>query len=107
MWIPSHVGLVGNELVDERMRKPALEGDFQNETRRTLVGLPILFFQKGEKGQKKERRFVCTVSRVLSGHCSVRSHLGRCQIVEDLMCVCVQVSLSLSLFIIIISFTNS
>jgi hypothetical protein len=31
---------------------------------------------------------VCTVSRVLSGHCSVRSHLGRFRIVEDLMCVC-------------------
>jgi hypothetical protein len=28
------------------------------------------------------------VSRVLSGHCSVRSHLGRFRIVEDLMCVC-------------------
>jgi hypothetical protein len=30
----------------------------------------------------------CTVSRVLSGHCFVRSHLGRFRIVEDLMCVC-------------------
>jgi hypothetical protein len=29
------------------------------------------------EGQKEERRFICTVSRVLSGHCSVRSHLGR------------------------------
>jgi hypothetical protein len=28
------------------------------------------------------------VSRVLSEQCSVRSHLGRFQIVEDLMCVC-------------------
>jgi hypothetical protein len=28
---------------------------------------------------------VCTLSRVLSGHCSVRSHLGRFRIVEDLM----------------------
>jgi hypothetical protein len=28
------------------------------------------------------------VGRVLSGHCSVRSHLGRFQIIEDLMCVC-------------------
>jgi hypothetical protein len=33
------------------------------------------------------RRFVCTVSRVLSGHCSVRSHLGKFRIVEDLMYV--------------------
>jgi hypothetical protein len=43
------------------------------------------------EGQKEQRSFVCTVSRVLSEHCSVRSHLGRFQIVEDLMCVCVQV----------------
>jgi hypothetical protein len=28
------------------------------------------------------------VSRVLSGNCSVRSHLGRFRIVEDLICVC-------------------
>jgi hypothetical protein len=40
------------------------------------------------EGQKEERRFVCTVSRVLSGHCSVRSHLGRFRTVEDLTCVC-------------------
>jgi hypothetical protein len=43
------------------------------------------------EGQKEEESFVCTVSRVLSGHCSVRSHLGRFRIVEGLMCVCVQV----------------
>jgi hypothetical protein len=39
------------------------------------------------EGQKEERSFVCTVSRVLSGHCSARQHLGRFRIVEDLMCV--------------------
>jgi hypothetical protein len=26
MWIPFHVGLLGNELVDERARQAALEG---------------------------------------------------------------------------------
>jgi hypothetical protein len=41
------------------------------------------------EGQREERKFVCSVSRVLSGHSSVRSHLGRFKIVEDLMCVCV------------------
>jgi hypothetical protein len=66
MWIPSHVGLVGHELVDERARQEALEGsifdttltlsDFQRLARpaehgkqnwilRILEGLPILFFQ--------------------------------------------------------------
>jgi hypothetical protein len=41
------------------------------------------------EGQKEELSFVCTVSRVLSGHCSVRLHLGRFRIDEDLMCMCV------------------
>jgi hypothetical protein len=41
------------------------------------------------EGQREERKFVCSVSRVLSGYCSVRSHLGRFKIVKDLMCVCV------------------
>jgi hypothetical protein len=49
---------------------------------------PDVTLQPWFEGQKEERRFLCTVSRVLSGHCSVRSHLGRFQIVEDLMCVC-------------------
>jgi hypothetical protein len=38
--------------------------------------------------QKVDWIFVCTVSRVLSGHCSVRSHLGKLRIVEDLRCMC-------------------
>jgi hypothetical protein len=38
------------------------------------------------EGQKEKRRVVCTVS----GHCSVRLHLGRFRIVEDLMCVCAE-----------------
>jgi hypothetical protein len=41
-----------------------------------------------EGPKEEERRFVSNVSRVTSGHCSVRSHLGRFRIVEDLMCVC-------------------
>jgi hypothetical protein len=36
----------------------------------------------------KDRENWCTVSRVLSGHCSVQSHLGRFRIVEDLMWLC-------------------
>jgi hypothetical protein len=38
------------------------------------------------EGQKEERSFVCTVSRVLSGHCSVRSHLGKFR--RSDVCVC-------------------
>jgi hypothetical protein len=42
------------------------------------------------EGQNEERRVVCTVPRVLSGHCTVRSHFGRFRIVEDLICVCAE-----------------
>jgi hypothetical protein len=36
------------------------------------------------EGQKEERKFLYTESRVLSVH----SHLGEFRIVEDLMCAC-------------------
>jgi hypothetical protein len=116
MWIPSHVGLVGNELVDEQVRQAALQGsifdgpssssDFQSLARlasmkawqakwySAVTGrlvhsiFPDVTLRPWFEGQKEERSFVCTVSRVLSGHCSVRSHLGKLRIVEDLMCVC-------------------
>jgi hypothetical protein len=38
---------------------------------------PDLTFRPGFDGQKEEGSFACTVSRVVVGHCSVRSHLGR------------------------------
>jgi hypothetical protein len=110
------VGLVGNKLVDERTRQAALEGsifdrplfpsNFQSLARPALMRalqakwdttdtgrfthsiIPDVRLRPRFKGQKEERSFVCTVSRVLSGHCSVQSHLGRFRIVEDLMCVC-------------------
>jgi hypothetical protein len=105
MWIPSHVGLVGYELVDERARQVALEGsifdrplspsDFQNLARPTLMRawqakldsadtgrfahsiFPDVTLRPWFEGQKEERSFVCTVSRVLSGHllCSIASRL--------------------------------
>jgi hypothetical protein len=36
---------------------------------------------------KMERKVVTTVSRIMSGHCGVRAHLKRFEIVEDGMCV--------------------
>jgi ribonuclease HI len=104
MWILSHVGPIGNELVDERKRQMALEASLH--LRPTIVSkrfsecgqtgifahsiFPDVTHRPWFEGQKEDRRFVCTVSRVLSGHCFVRLHLGRFRIVEDLMSVCVQ-----------------
>jgi hypothetical protein len=42
------------------------------------------------EGQKEDRSFVTSVSRIMSGHSSVRSHLDIFGIVEDPMCVCLQ-----------------
>jgi hypothetical protein len=42
------------------------------------------------KGQKEERSFVTSVSRIMSGHSSARSRLDRFRIVEDPMCVCLK-----------------
>jgi hypothetical protein len=42
------------------------------------------------EGQKEERSFVTSVSRIISGHSSVRSHLDGFRIFEDPMCVCVK-----------------
>jgi hypothetical protein len=39
-------------------------------------------------GQVEERSFVTTISRVMSGHCSIGAHLERFRIVEDPICVC-------------------
>jgi hypothetical protein len=113
MWIPSHVR---NELVYERAQQAALEGsifdrplspsDFQSLTRPAFMRawqtkwdsadtgrfahsiFPDVAPRPWFEGQKQGRSFVCTVSRVLSGLCSIRSHLGRFRIVEDVMCVC-------------------
>jgi hypothetical protein len=51
---------------------------------------PDVTLRRWFEGQKEERRVVCTMSRVLSGHYSVRSHLGIFRIFEDLKCVCAE-----------------
>jgi hypothetical protein len=52
--------------------------------------LPKVSLRPWFKGQKEERRFVTSVSRITSGHSSVWSHLDRFRIVEDPMCVCLK-----------------
>jgi hypothetical protein len=85
MWIASHVGLVENRLFDVRARQAALEGstfdtplfssDFQSLARLVLMvhiyiytgrfahsAFPDVTLRPLFKGQKEERRFVCTMS---------------------------------------------
>jgi hypothetical protein len=112
------VGLVGNELVDREARYATLNGsifdrplspcDFQSLARPVLFGewqrkwdladtgrfahfiLPKVSLRPWFEGQKEERSFVTPVSRKMSGHSSVRSHLDRFRIFEDPMCVCLK-----------------
>jgi hypothetical protein len=102
MWIPSHMGLKGNELVAKRARHVALNGamfdrpfppvDFQCLARSVLLQewnenwdavdtvrfthliLPKVSLRPWIEGKRKNRKFVSTESRIMSGHCAARSH---------------------------------
>jgi hypothetical protein len=43
--------------------------------------------KKKKKKNRKDRKFVSTVSRIMSGHCTARSHLIRFRIVEEAVCI--------------------
>jgi hypothetical protein len=91
------VRLENNELVDERARYAALNGavDFQGLARSVFLrewqGSGTLQTQVSHqpwfKGQREDRKFVTTVSRLISGYCAAGSHLSRFRIVEKVMCV--------------------
>jgi hypothetical protein len=53
--------------------------------------LPRVSLRSWFEGQKKEKSFVTSVSRIMSERNSVRSQLDRFRIVEDSMCVCLKV----------------
>jgi hypothetical protein len=115
MLIPSHVGFEGNEIVDELARHATLSGavfdtplplvDYQGlarsvlqrecrESGTLLTGrfahsiIPRVSLRLWFEGQRENRKFVSTGSRLMSGHCAARSHLSRFRIVEEVMCVC-------------------
>jgi hypothetical protein len=49
---------------------------------------PVVSVKPWFDGQVEERSSVTTLSRVMSGHCSIRAHLERFRIVGDPICVC-------------------
>jgi hypothetical protein len=52
--------------------------------------LPKVSIRHWFEGQREDRKFVSTVSRIMFGHCTVRSHLSRFRIVEAAICVCLK-----------------
>jgi hypothetical protein len=49
--------------------------------------LPKVFLRPWFEDQREDRKFVSTVSRIKSGYCTARSHLGRFRIVEGAICI--------------------
>jgi hypothetical protein len=116
MWIPSHVGISGNEVTDGLARqaiesgtvhgqmtvandhkilaRQAMVKQWQHVWRTGDIGRfvhslqPVVLVKPWFDGQVEERSFVTTISRVMSGHCSNRAHLERFRIVGDPICVC-------------------
>jgi hypothetical protein len=99
MWISSHVGLEGSEILNKRARHGALNGavfdrplppvDLQGLARSVLLRewqekcdaadtdrrfansiLPRASLQPRFVGQREDKKFVSTVSRIMSGHCA-------------------------------------
>jgi hypothetical protein len=114
--IPSHVGISGNEVTDGFARQAVesstvhgqmtVANDHRILARQGMVKQwqhvwrtgdtgqfphsirPVVSVKPWFDGQEEERRFVTTISRVMSGHCSIRAHLERYRIVGDPMGVC-------------------
>jgi hypothetical protein len=76
------------------LRKWQRKWDLADTGRFAHYILPKVSLRPWFKGQKKERSFVTSVSRIITGHSSARSHLDGFRIVEDLICVCSQVNCS-------------
>jgi hypothetical protein len=84
-------------LTDPVFEKPLPPVDFQGLKRSALlrdfccfagevlqkVSLRHLF-----ESQREDRKFVSTVSRIMSSHCAVRSHLSRLRIIQEAICLC-------------------
>jgi hypothetical protein len=49
---------------------------------------PVVSVKPCLEGHTEERSFLTTISRIMSGHCSIRAHLERFRIVRDPICVC-------------------
>jgi hypothetical protein len=74
----------------------------------THSNFPDVTLRPWFEGQKEEKKFVCTVSRVLSGNCSVRLHLGTLKIIYRLFSVkstILYIDLSVDFTTLVVNFT--
>jgi hypothetical protein len=97
MWIPSHVGVMGNEQADRLAGEAALSGFCQRRECWTVgsvsgagvpwADIPIRFCLLSHWYLGLG---VLIAADVLSNHSCLRSHLGRINIVENFLCVCLR-----------------
>jgi hypothetical protein len=66
------------------------EWDAADTSRFALSILPKVSLRPWFDGQGEDRKFVSTVSRIMSGHCTARSHLSRFRINEGAICICLK-----------------
>jgi hypothetical protein len=50
--------------------------------------LPKVYFRPWVEDQRVDKKYVSTVSRIIPGHCTARSHLSRLRIVDGAVCIC-------------------
>jgi hypothetical protein len=113
MWISSHVGISGNKVAYGLARQAVESGTVHGQmtvanilARQAMVKQwehvwrtedtgrfahsirPVVSVKPWFDGQAEERSFLTTISRIMSGHCSIRAHLERFRIVGVPICVC-------------------
>jgi hypothetical protein len=118
MWVPAHDGIAGNERVDYEARHATLGNMVYNARSVARDLLPVAKQRLLDEWQKSwevaepgrflrsiyprvsirpwfeewraERKLITTVSRIISGHYGVRTHLKMFSIFNGSMCVCLE-----------------